>query len=255
VYNTDLNTPKTELDQRIKKLKDCLQKKDIDAVLIMQRADLFYFTGTIQQSFLYIPDTGEPVLMVNRNTERARAESYIDNIVHIDKPKQIPDILASGGYRVPKTLGMELDVLPVNLYFSYQKLFNKTELKDISLDIRLLRAVKSSYEIDIMRRAAGFSDKVAKKFPGQHPRFGRFFDYLLNFQHGVMGFKQFVGQCPQRKNAGMIGKIPVVGKDVVDKDRFVPTDGFIAGALGHGGAGTDTAGGRREKAGNSGGRA
>ena len=47
------------------------------------------------------------------------------------------------------------------MYLNYQKLFNGTDIKDISLAIRLQRAVKSSYELDIMRKAAERSDLVA----------------------------------------------------------------------------------------------
>jgi Xaa-Pro aminopeptidase len=60
---------------------------------------------------------------------------------------------------------MELDVLPANLYFSYQKVFEEKNLVDISHLIRLVRAIKSPYEIDMMRRAAERSDQVAACVP------------------------------------------------------------------------------------------
>jgi Xaa-Pro aminopeptidase len=60
---------------------------------------------------------------------------------------------------------MELDVLPVNLYFTFQKVFEEKNLVDISHLIRLVRAIKSPYEIDMMRRAAKGSDQVAARVP------------------------------------------------------------------------------------------
>ena len=165
MYNSELNTPKAELDQRINKLQQRLRQNSIDAALILQRVDLFYFSGTFQQGSLYIPVDGEPILMVNKNTERARAESFLDTIVHLASPKRIPDIIKGKGYSLPGTLGLELDVLPTNMYLNYQKLFNGTDIKDISLAIRLQRAVKSSYELDIMRKAAERSDLVAEWVP------------------------------------------------------------------------------------------
>ncbi|CAB1085286.1 Xaa-Pro aminopeptidase (EC [Olavius algarvensis Delta 1 endosymbiont] len=165
MYNSELNTPKTELVQRIGKLKSHLRQHDIEAALILQRVDLFYFSGTCQQGALYIPADGEPVLMVNKNTERARAESYLDTIVHLESPKRIPDIIKSKGYDLPATLGMELDVLPTQLYFTYRKLFQDTDIKDISLVIRFQRAVKSPYELGIMRLAGELSDQVAEWVP------------------------------------------------------------------------------------------
>jgi len=165
MYASELNTPKSELELRIAKLQAHLRKNDIDAALILQRVDLFYYSGTFQQASLYIPADGEPILMVNKNTERAKAESYIAKIVNLASPKQIPEILRSKGYDLPGTLGLELDVLPANLFFTYQRLFSGTEIKDISYPIRLLRAVKTSYELDIMRKAAELSDQVARRVP------------------------------------------------------------------------------------------
>ncbi|MCP4368221.1 MAG: aminopeptidase P family protein, partial [Deltaproteobacteria bacterium] len=64
MFNTDLNTPKSEIDKRIKKLQIKLDENNIDSVLILQKADLFYFTGTIQDAHLYVPCDNDPILMV-----------------------------------------------------------------------------------------------------------------------------------------------------------------------------------------------
>ncbi len=165
MYNSELNTPKTELEQRTGNLKNHLRKNTIDAALILQRVDLFYYSGTFQQGCLYIPADGEPILMVNKNTERARAESHIKTIEHLDSPRQIPDIIKAKGYDRPAALGLELDVLPTNLFFTYRKIFSGSQITDISLPIRLQRAVKSPYELDIMRKAAELSDRVAMRLP------------------------------------------------------------------------------------------
>jgi Xaa-Pro aminopeptidase len=134
--------------------------------LIIQRVDLFYFSGTIQQANLYIPAQGEPILLAVRSTPRARAESAIDRMVTIKSPRNIPEALKQNGYSMPGTLGLELDVLPTNLYFTYQSIFEKAKIKDISHAIRLIRAVKSPYELDIMRQAGRLSDEVAATVPG-----------------------------------------------------------------------------------------
>jgi Xaa-Pro aminopeptidase len=165
VFNTDANTPPTEIDQRIDKLKTQLAKNDIDAAVFMQRADLFYFAGTIQEAHLYVPVDAEPILMVFKSLDRAIAESPLMRIVPLASPKNIPDLLAQYGQPVPENIGMELDVLPANLYFTYQRIFEDKKLFDISHLIRLVRAVKSAYEIDLMRQAAKLSDQVASRVP------------------------------------------------------------------------------------------
>ena len=154
-------TPRSEIDNRITSLKLQLDGKNIDAALILQISDLFYFAGTIQQSHLYIPADGEPLLMTRKDFQRAKAESPLDHVIPLRNPKQIPEILKQNHYPLPRRLGMELDVLPTNLYFNYRDLFNECELVDISPAIRTLRAVKSAYEIDLIAKAARFSDQVA----------------------------------------------------------------------------------------------
>jgi Xaa-Pro aminopeptidase len=165
VYNTDTNTPRSEIDQRIEKLKNQLDQNNIGAALLVQRADLFYFAGSVQEAHLYVPVDAEPILMVFKSLDRAIAESSLSRIVPLTSPKAIPDLLDQYGYKVPPVIGMELDVLPAMLYFSYQKLFDEKSLIDISHLIRLVRAIKSPYEIDMMRRAAKGSDQVAACVP------------------------------------------------------------------------------------------
>jgi Xaa-Pro aminopeptidase len=165
MYASELNTPKPELDLRIKNLQGYLIQNDIDAALVLQRVDLFYFSGTFQQGSLYIPASGDPLLMVHKSTERARAESSLEQILHLESPRKIPGLLKANGYPLPRKLGLELDVLPTNMYFNYRRLFQGADLVDLSQPIRLMRAVKSEYEISIMRRAAELSDQVAGHVP------------------------------------------------------------------------------------------
>jgi len=147
-------TPKSELDQRVQKLQDIMKKQGIDGAVIVQNADLFYFAGTTQQSHLFIPSEGIPILMTKKSFDRAKQESTLENIVPIDNLKELPGILKSYGYSSLKQVGFELDVLPANLYLRYMKLLEPAELLDISQYIRAVRAMKSPYELEILRDAA-----------------------------------------------------------------------------------------------------
>ena len=161
----NLNTPKKELDNRISNLQKYLTKNDIDGALILQLVDLFYFTGTIQQAHFYVPAEGDPLLMVRKSYDRARMESAIDKILPLNRAGDLPDILKANGHDLPATVGLELDVLPVNIFFGLQETFGNPRVTDISQAVRMLRAVKSDYEIDIMRGAARLSDRVAAWLP------------------------------------------------------------------------------------------
>lgn len=157
--------PKEELSSRIIRLQASLLAEDVQGVVIIQKTDLYYFAGTSQQGWLYIPAEGEPLLMIFKEYDRAVVESSLDDIVSLSSPKKIPRMLRDKGYEVPKTLGMELDVVPANLYFQYCSIFSDSRVVDISTQVRLIRAVKSDYEIERVRRAAALSDKVAARVP------------------------------------------------------------------------------------------
>ncbi len=94
---------------------------------------------------------GKPILMIFKEYERARQESPLEEIVALVSSKKIPDVLDQYGYKSPAVLGMELDVLPTNLYFQYCSIFKKAKIEDISFEIRLIRAVKSDFEIEKMQ--------------------------------------------------------------------------------------------------------
>ena len=161
----DIKTPATELSRRIVHLQSKMSAADIDGILIVQNTDLFYFTGTTQQAHLYIPAEGQPLLMARKNFDRARAESALEKVVPLSSPRNIPDILAGHGYSRPGTLGLECDVLPANLYFTYQKIFAHCRVVDAANLIRGVRAVKSPYEIELITRACGYADQVAAALP------------------------------------------------------------------------------------------
>ena len=160
-FNTDDIVPASELKQRIAALQDHLNQNDIDAALILQATDLFYFAGTTQQGHLYVPKNAEPILMVRKSYARARAESNLAIVEPLASLSEIQPILQRYGCRPPDKLGMELDILPVNLYRKYCQLFADSNVVDISHTIRLIRAIKSPYEIDRINVAAGLADQVA----------------------------------------------------------------------------------------------
>ncbi|GAB6192718.1 M24 family metallopeptidase [Desulfocastanea catecholica] len=157
--------PAGELADRIAKLQKLLAAREVDGALICQKTDLFYFGATSQQGWLYVPVAGKPILMVFKDFDRARQESPLEEIVSLVGIKHIVGVLQRYGYPLPKVLGMELDVLPTNLYLQYCAIFKQAKIEDISYEIRLLRAVKSEYEIIKMRAAAKLSDKVAAMVP------------------------------------------------------------------------------------------
>jgi Xaa-Pro dipeptidase len=156
-------TPATELEYRCKRLQEFMGEEGLDAVMVMQNADLFYFTGSIQSGCLYIPVHGQPLYLVRRDADRARMESGLKEIVPLTSMKNIPRILAEYGYPEPMQIGMELDVLPVNLFERYRSIYPDSGYVDASPLIRRVRMIKSSYEIHIMMDAGRQVDTVYRR--------------------------------------------------------------------------------------------
>jgi len=147
-------TPATELAQRYTKLQQYMAEDGLDAIIVVQNADLFYFTGTIQSGNLYIPANGLPLYMVRKDYERARRESALQEIISFGSMKDIPARLAEYGYPEPRRIGLELDVLPVNFFERYRKIYPDAAYVDATPLIRRVRMIKSPYEIDLIKAAA-----------------------------------------------------------------------------------------------------
>jgi len=147
-------TPAVELEYRCKKLQELMVRQGMDAVIVIQNADLFYFTGTTQSGCLYVPAQGQPLYMVRKEYSRARMESGLKEVVPFGSMKDIPAILHQFRYPEPKRIGMELDVVPVNFFERYRKVYPQAEFLDATPSIRQVRMIKSHYEIHLMREAA-----------------------------------------------------------------------------------------------------
>ena len=153
-------TPGSELTQRFKALQRLMIAQNLDAIILLQNSDLFYFTGSIQRGIYYLPVAGEPVYLVIKDFDRACRESQLDCIRKISSIRQLNEHLSELGLPVPERVGMELDVLPVQQFKRYQKLLPDAEISDISHLLRTVRAVKSDYEIEIMDACAVLADKT-----------------------------------------------------------------------------------------------
>jgi len=156
-------TPQSEIERRMDKLRDGLKKIEIDAVLVIQKMDYYYLSGTTQDGLLFMPVEGKPLLMVRRELERARLESPLQDVVSIKSLRDLPSIIKNHWGKLPKVMGLELDMLPVNDYFRYQDLFPNIKFLDFSQLLRKIRAVKSPFEIELMRKAGNIGEKTYLK--------------------------------------------------------------------------------------------
>jgi Xaa-Pro dipeptidase len=158
-----LLTPASELRLRIDRFQKALKKKRLDGAIISQNVDLFYFSGTIQRSILYIPDKGSPVLMVQKSLERAREESALEQIEPMETAHDLKRVLVGDGPGSPKAIGLEFDVLPVAKFMRIQRVFPRVSFSDVSFLIRQVRMKKTPFEIEQVKKAASIGEKALFK--------------------------------------------------------------------------------------------
>lgn len=144
--------PRSECERRVKGFQNILAQQEIDGALLVHRADTLYFTGTAQNIHLYIPREGKPLVLAYRDADRARSESPWE-VSYFTGISKLPELIIQHGHPLPKIIGLEYDVLPVANYQRYLKVFSNTTFIDISYALRLLRAVKSEWEITQIEEA------------------------------------------------------------------------------------------------------
>jgi len=151
----------TEAMQRVATTQAQLQVKGIDGALFIFPIDVFYFSGTRQNSTLWIPAFGEPVLMVRKSLSRARIESVLTDIRPFPSSKEFPALF---GEQVQK-IGFTFDVAPVQQLNYYSKLLPGREFVDISAINREVRSVKSAYELNQLRKSGASLCSVFAQVP------------------------------------------------------------------------------------------
>lgn len=157
--------PSSELNSRMTSFQQTLGEEGIDAALLLQHADLYYFSGAVSRAYLYIPATGSPVLLLFPGMERVRRETEFPRIVDITKVDDLPDLLIRLGYPLPEVVGLEADVLPAALHAKLVKLFSAKSTVDVSGLIRRTRMVKSPWEISQIQAACRMGMEIFNFVP------------------------------------------------------------------------------------------
>jgi Xaa-Pro aminopeptidase len=150
-----------EAQLRITGMQALLKEKGLDGTLIIYPIDVYYFTGTRQNSTLWIPAEGEPMLLVRKSYARAKEESPISDIRPFPSSKDFPALFGDH----LKQVGFTFDVAPVQQLNFYKKMLPGLEFVDISSLNRDLRSVKSAFELEQLRLTGAASCAVFAAIP------------------------------------------------------------------------------------------
>jgi Xaa-Pro aminopeptidase len=116
---------------------------------ILSKVNLYYLTGTMPEGVLLVPRDQEAVLWVRRSCERASAESAFPVI----RPMGSFRDAAATFKRMPGSVHLETEIVPLALYQRFQKHFPVASFEPLDRPMAAVRSVKSPFELALMERS------------------------------------------------------------------------------------------------------
>lgn len=148
---------------RIATFQHELQTKDIDAAILVLSRDIFYYTGTAQPSILVVtPDSF--FLIVRRALDFVERETWLpaDKIISGGSFREAAESLKNLGITKGR-LGLEMDVLPAELFLKIAKIFSSFEPVNIAQMVLSQRMVKDNDEVSYIRTASAIMNAGHKR--------------------------------------------------------------------------------------------
>ncbi|MCE5282690.1 MAG: Xaa-Pro peptidase family protein, partial [Deltaproteobacteria bacterium] len=155
------SVPEVDLQHRIDRLRHRMADAGIDFALMVQNVDRFYFTGTMQKGIVVVPVDGEPLIFIEKGTERAAMETPLPLTV-VKNDREIHRIL-SDRHILKGKAGLELDVLPVAIFERLKRVIGFDGYTDVSETIKEVRAIKSPFELAQIRKSGEMLTHVFAK--------------------------------------------------------------------------------------------
>jgi creatinase len=151
-----------EYDQRVNKLRDLMDKNDLDIVILTSMHNIAYYTGFIYCSFgrpYGCVITKNKISTISANIDAAQPwrRSHCDNVIYTDWKrdnflKAIISII--GSKETPKNIGIENDHVTIDMKDKIESIFTSSVFKDISKNLMKARMIKSKEEIEIIKNGA-----------------------------------------------------------------------------------------------------
>jgi len=158
-YNVQMPSS-LEHDRRRKRLQEMLSARGLEGALLLEGVDVYYFAATRQSGALFVPASGDPVLLVRRSVERACAESAIADVRPFPSSRELGTFLPFRG-----RLGTTFDAVPAGTLEWWRSRLPLTELVDVSGPLREQRSVKSPAELAALRSGGLLLAKVLAEVP------------------------------------------------------------------------------------------
>lgn len=180
---------------RKEKIQAALRRLPADALLLADNANLYYTSSRVFCGYTYVPAEGDMIYFVRRPVGLAG-----DNVVYIRKPEQIIEEMQKRGLPLPQTLLVEGDSLSYNEYTRLASAFPSSRiLPGGTALIRQVRAVKTPFEIDMIRQSAASHDMLYRHIPKLYTPGMTDLEFSIEIeraarQHGSLGIFRIFGR-------------------------------------------------------------
>ncbi len=153
--------PLSELQDRMIRFRNQIDKSnpDWEIAVFFSKINQYYFTGTMQDGMLFIPRDDEATFWVRRSYERAIDESLFPNIKQMDSFRDAASVIG----KLPETVYLETEILPIALLQRFQKYFPFSTVKSLDMQIAWTRAIKSPFELNLMKQSGKIHRRILEE--------------------------------------------------------------------------------------------
>lgn len=157
--------PRSELKERWERCRHHLQRLRPEAggLLVFSRVLIYWLSGHFANGSLWLPLEGEPVLLVRKGRERAEMESPLEDIASFRSFKEIPGVLADMGQALPESVAVDMSSLSWELGQGLAQKIPNCAFVPGDGALMQARAVKSDWELDLMRLAGKRHEVVLRQ--------------------------------------------------------------------------------------------
>jgi Xaa-Pro dipeptidase len=169
--DSNLILPRTEFERRIRSVKEKMESRNLNSVILTRPESIFYCCGyraawiaswASELHGLIIPNKGDPRLIV-RALERKTAQSQAtkDPVVYADQvgPWKVLIEILDPALAIGKDIGVEKRFLSAYQYEKIQNSYPASNFKDATSLINGLMARPSPLEVECTRKAAEITNK------------------------------------------------------------------------------------------------
>ena len=155
---------------RIKEIKSILEKNKSDFALFYNlgmgiNPNMLYFSGYSVLGALVIPKKQGPFIIAPKMEVEKAKKSMIKKVYSMDKKRFFEEmhlIIKRNGTKTKK-IALDYGNFTINNYKYFKKRFKRVKTNDISLECLKLREIKTNKEIQIIKKAFNYGNKILNK--------------------------------------------------------------------------------------------